>query len=807
MYRRRVLRPSGDGTPPVVCGYDDGYDDGNDDGNDDGLTRTHGVLHAAPMENAIFRLAGGRRGAVGFVLLLLLLRGVFLLAALDPEEERVQAVLDPAGAEWSHGPGRPLYDREELYTGTAAEAMRLGLPLPLSAYRFMSYGSGSLVVSLLARPVYALCGPTYLAFKLIPLLASLLGGLCWFLVVRAWRGPRAALAFALLYALAPPVLVRTGLIAKGDHSEAMAIIGATLLLGTYAAFAITRRSRCVWAAAAGVAAGLGVFFTYSTVPVTGAIALVALLRSRMRPRDVWIAAVAGFALGLVPWILTVVGTQGDALRVYNRPLGAIVDPGEIGRRIQTLVATGFFAGYDLPSIGGAAPFGGTPAGFLVRRLAAWIWMAAVVLGWVRLFRDRHAPGTWLVVAGTAAHLAAFLLTAPDASSRYLVPAYPLLLVAATASWWGEPGRGRRKTQFVAPVVIGLGLLSMLTVTISSSFPALRSPLKGYDWPLLGEVLGAKLTPAGVDGSPPRTRSFLWAGVGRRLARTFPPSAWEQEIASCRADGARPGDGNGPDGIGLAIWEGIGMSLAEAGRIDEIPDLARGMREPNYSRFLAGVFRYPETVFLPLLQARGLPGVESFLSRFEERGQRVVKENWARQRAMLLVHGAALGATPPGSRREDAAGVLSRGVAAVPPEVAERALGWALYRGQRLDGTPRFWVSPDKMRSWDGSGSLTSSKALWEGVAGALRTDLVLRSSQRLLVRDSAAPGTESAAAFDVRRFVRGVPPGMAELFPVHAGSSEAALDPSRPPGYQRPSSWWDDQPTGTPPAAAAPSRP
>jgi hypothetical protein len=666
---------------------------------------------------------GGRHGIWVFVLLLLLLRGVFLLAALDPEEERVQAVLDPAGAEWSHGPGRPLYDREELYTGTAAEAMRLGLPLPLSAYRFMAYGSGSLLISLLARPVYALLGPTYLAFKLIPLLVSLLGGLCWFLVVRAWRGPRMAAAFALLYALAPPVLVRTALIAKGDHAEAMAIIGSTLLLGTCAAFATTRRRRCAFAAAAGIAAGLGVFVTYSTVPVTAAVTIVALLRARARPRDAWLTALAALVVGLVPWLLTVAGTGGAALRVYNRPLGAFVDPGEIARRVQMLVSTGFFAGYDLPG------------GFVVRRLAAWIWMAAVVLGWVRLCRDRRAPGAWLLIAGTAAHLAAFLFTAPDASSRYLVPAYPLLLMAAVLSWSREPERGRDRTRLVASAAVGLGLLSVAAVTVTSSFPALGAPLKGYDWPLLGEVLGAKLTPEGVRAAPSNVRQFFWVGLGRRLARTLPSTAWEAEVTSIRSVGAAPTGTAPPDDGCLAIWDGIGMSLAEAGRIDEIPDLARAMPETARERFLSGAFRYSETVFLPILQARGLSGVEQFISRFEGRSQPIVIEMWARQRAMLLVHGASLGAAPAG-RIEDAADALERGAAAVPRDVAERALGWALYRGLRLDGAPRFWTPPGRMRSAGPGGSLATSSAFREGVASAQADEWALRLPSGRPVREN-----------------------------------------------------------------------
>ncbi len=660
-------------------------------------------------------------------MVVLLLRGVFLLAALDPQEERVQAALDPGGVEWSEGPGRPLYDREELYAGTAAEAMRLGLPLPLSAYRFMAYGSGSLVVSLLARAVYFVCGPTYLAFKLVPLMVSLLGGLCWFLVVRAWRGRRAAWAFGLLYALAPPVLVRTTLIAKGDHAEAMAIVGATLLLATHAATAVTSRHRRIFAAGAGCAAGLGVFMTYSTVPVTGVVALVALVRARSRPREAWLAALAGLAFGLVPWLLTVTGTQGEALRVYNRPLGAVVDPGEIVRRVRLLAATGLFAGYDLPGIGGAVGALG------VRRMAAWIWMAALVVGWVRLVRDRREPGMWLLLAGSIAHIAAFLLAAPDASSRYLVPAYPLFLIAVALLWPGEAGRRRAILPAAVPAVAGLGLLSMLAVCVPSGFTALRVPLKGYDWPLLGEVLGAKLTAAGVQRAPVDTRDFLWVGVGRRLARTLPASAWETEIRSILTEGGAQPHDSSTNGGGVAIWEGIGMSVAESGRLDAIPDLVRGLREPVAVPFLRGVLRYPEIVFWPILQARGLSGVEQYLSRFEERWQPLVKAQWARQRAMLLVHRVRIGRGA-ASRIEDATGDLERGTAAVPRDAAERALGWALYRGQRPDGTARFWSSPDRVRAAEGRRLLTASRAFWEGVEDAYRAEQTLRLYPGALLR-------------------------------------------------------------------------
>ena len=271
------------------------------------------------------------------------------------------------------------------------------------------------------------------------------------------------------------------------------------------------------------------------------------------------------------------------------------------------------------------------------------------------------------------------------------------------------------------------------------------------------------------------------------------------MESIRSEGARLADGAMTDEIVPAVWEGIGMSLAEKGRLAEIPEVARDMSEKIYPRFLDGAFRYPEMVFAPILRAQGLPGVAMFLSRFEERGQRIARDRWAFHRAMLLVHATSPGAGQD-SRPRYAAEALERGMAAVPREVAEQALGRALYRGQQLDGTPRFWSPPDKMRTSDGSGSLASSKAFWEGVAGAFQEDLALRSSPRLLVRASAPAGTEPAAASDVTRFLRGVPSGMTGLFRVHAGSKEAAVDPSRPSGYRAPSGSTTDRPTGPSPA-------
>lgn len=443
--------------------------------------------------------------SLGFLLALAALRILFLLAALDPEEERVLNVLDPAGARWTHGPERPLYDREELYAGTAAEAMRLGLAIPLSAYRFMPYGSGSLLVALAARPLYALFGPRYLAFKLLGLLITLAGGICFVALARRLAGERAARWMALLYLFAPPLLVRTALIAKGDHAEAMALNGLACLLATGAYLCARPRRRLVLAAAAGMAAGLGLFVTYSVAPVLGAVGLTALIRSRARPGRVWIAAAAGMLVGLIPWVATVASTAGGTLKIYGHPLGSTVPLSSVVERASRLVNEGLMAGYDLP--GGQA----------LRSFAGLLWLLAVALGMLTLVRRAGSLLSQTVLAGIAAQIAAYCLVAPDDSSRYLVPAYPLLLLAVLAPVLA----GRRVSSFGPALVVLLGLLSQVSVIAGSRYPALRQSLGGTDWPLFGEIAGQKLGIGRIQALPPESARSSASDSERGCFECFP----------------------------------------------------------------------------------------------------------------------------------------------------------------------------------------------------------------------------------------------------------------------------------------------
>jgi 4-amino-4-deoxy-L-arabinose transferase-like glycosyltransferase len=680
-------------------------------------------------------------GTLILVVALLLLRGVFLTGALDPSQERVNEIVEYSRSGAARLPERPLYDREELYTATAAEALRQRTGFPLSECRFMNYGGGSLLVALLTVPIYAVFGPHYLAFKLIALLVAVAGGLLWFLTVRAWFGPRVAAGFGVLYALAPPTLLRTSLIAKGDHAEAMLLIGGVLLLATRAAFARDERHRRRWAAAAGLLAGLGVYVTYSTIPTLAGAGIAALALTRLRPRRAWVAFAIGLAVGLVPWLLSAART-GQTLQVYGESLGALRSLSEAARRAQLLVSEGFLAAYDLP-------------GRAARALAALLWFAIVLAGWVTLVRARRRPAAVIVLAATAAYLAAFCLRAPDASSRYLAPGYPLLLIAGAALVAPRaPGAiGGGRPGLLAVGLLGvLGLLSQTVSVADSRFPALRVPLAGTDWPLLGELAGQKLRTERIRTLPATLRPHFWVGHGKFLFGFVPPPQWESAIAQA-----------GPEAR-ARIWEGIGLGWFESGRLPEFREQLAGLDAPDRSALRHGFARYLPTACAAIARSSGPLGVREFIEDFPEEDRATLGPPAAQAVATVMVQGLPLGGTG------------DRGVAAFEEAIGSgvwsRALGAALYRDASRRGL-RFWTPPGG--SWaralaEQVRARRGPVPLWEGVASAYERDLSLRAPDRVLAGCTA----------ELAGVTRGLAEPIAALFYRAAGRAvgRARLDPS-----------------------------
>ncbi|MEZ4654091.1 MAG: hypothetical protein R3E12_11035 [Candidatus Eisenbacteria bacterium] len=636
-----------------------------------------------------------------FALALVALRVLFLLATLDPSEERVMEVLDPAGLVWSDGPSRPLYDREELYTATAAAAMRHDLGVAPTTYQFMAYGGGSLVTSLLAIPVQGIFGASYLAFKLIPLCVTLLGALCWAHVAAWGFGIRAGTLFAALFLLAPSVFVRTMWIAKGDHSEAATWIGFVFLLAigaTRAHRALVRRRATLLAWLTGFAGGFGVFFTYSTVPVMGAVFAVALLRSRARPLRLWLWGAVGFAIGFLPWIVNLIRTRGGALRVYSRPLGASEGGAEAWERLQLLLSRGFLATYDLPES--------------LRKGAAMVFVIAVLLGIVALVLhlrrgpDRtaesgraapgaHGPGahsaaaTWMLLAGIAAHLAAFCLTAPDRSSRYLMPLYPLLLLLIAAATQVRAPRtvGRAVVPFVALFLLG-GAAAQLQAVRTGHFRALAAPLRGTDWPLLGEILGQKLAPDQIQAAPATIRQYLWIGLGTRVFRSVPRARWTEAIDLVPAEGR------------LGTLEGLGVAWGQSRTVLQAAAFLDSLPQPERRAIVRGIARYAEIPLVPFA-FQNADGAQ-IVKQMADGETDLLDPARARVFATLDLHGYAT------------AQIAGSGLT---PDLMAYGDGFAAYGGIAR-GNPTLWFWTDAKHD-----PRNASRPTWNGVADAFARDL------------------------------------------------------------------------------------
>ncbi|MCC7141491.1 MAG: glycosyltransferase family 39 protein, partial [Candidatus Eisenbacteria bacterium] len=560
---------------------------------------------------------GGVATWVLFLVGLVALRWLFVLAALDPSEERVVEVLAEGGLSWPSGPERPLYDREELYAGAAAEVLRQRIPIAPELLRFMTYGSGSLVVSQIAAPLYSLFGPNYLVWKLLPLAVATLGGLFWFLTARRWFGPQVGSAFGLLYLLAPSTFLRTSLIAKGDHAEAMALVGVVFYLATRAAQATNEQTRFRFAAGAGCVFGLGVYLSYSVVPPIAGALVAGLVLSRLQPARAWIGAAIGMLVGLAPWFGTVARLKGSAFQVYGQGLGELDGSAGMAERANAMLRSGLFAGYDLPG------------GLVVRQAAAFVWLGLVIWGIVRWSgavrsNGRRSPAL-ILLAAVAAGVLAFVLRAPDASSRYLVAVYPLFLlaVAMLTEAAGPIARGGLLAALV------LGAAAQLSVFAGSSWIALRAPLKGYDWDLLGEVVGQKLSSETLRALPERPRIYFWRGLGKRAFHQIDPGQWNAAAALAEAESS-------------LVYEGIGIAMAESER-PEVVARSMGPLSPDArAATLRGYLRYGEVAWTPLyLEGQGR-ALERALSEFPPQDQSQVGASIARTLAILATHDAHAG---------------------------------------------------------------------------------------------------------------------------------------------------------------------
>ncbi|MEM9382353.1 MAG: hypothetical protein AAGB93_20540 [Planctomycetota bacterium] len=238
---------------------------------------------------------------------------------------------------------------------------------------FYDNAGGQLLTGVLAAPLYALFGPTYLSLKLVPFLLGLgLLALVWRFLDRQ-AGRTAAAVGALAFALAPPTLSKYSLLAKGNHFEGLAFLFLPVVL---AFESIGRERRAPWLVATGIAAGfavsvyLGALLTLALLPlallpVRGVRGVFADLR--------W--ALPGLAVGLLPlaWIHAVTGGRAGDFAVRFSTPDPRLDAGGMWAEARSLLVE------TLPD---GACF--EPVGPLSASVGEWLLLVTMAAAWAVL---------------------------------------------------------------------------------------------------------------------------------------------------------------------------------------------------------------------------------------------------------------------------------------------------------------------------------------------------------------------------------------------------------------------------------------
>ena len=205
-------------------------------------------------------------------------------------------------------------DVEELHYGLLPSQIFDPL-LSVFRYQVMAREGGSLLVAPVYAVAQAVVGDSYLGLKCGGLLWNGLTLLVWMGVL--WRSvsPRAAATFGLLFAFAPPFFVRMQLVALATHGEVLLWMGIALYCLTLTFDARGRSRRWLASACFGLAAGLSVYFAYSS-----AVFVVLIVVLALRNRVPILPAAGGLALSLAPWAIGLIG-RGDAADLWSHSGG------------------------------------------------------------------------------------------------------------------------------------------------------------------------------------------------------------------------------------------------------------------------------------------------------------------------------------------------------------------------------------------------------------------------------------------------------------------------------------------------------
>lgn len=246
-------------------------------------------------------------------------------------------------------PGDQMFENgnlpyEELVRGNAAQDMLRGTLLPLFDYQLNVFSGGSLFVSMLAAPLFAVLGPTLNVLRLVSLVFSIPLVLLVFLLVRRKCSLRSAVVAAALCAFGPPGFLFISCTVFGAHPEQTAI--SVLLAWLWFSWNDAGREGKGLSFLLGLAIGFGLWFSYGLCLIVGILLLQNLATTRLRgPRASDLLLGLGFVIGFAPWVVNALTHDGSAFQIYDASIAdhlhsGLQQGGTLGKAAHLLAKDG-----------------------------------------------------------------------------------------------------------------------------------------------------------------------------------------------------------------------------------------------------------------------------------------------------------------------------------------------------------------------------------------------------------------------------------------------------------------------------------
>ncbi|MFH1462823.1 MAG: glycosyltransferase family 39 protein [Pseudomonadota bacterium] len=482
-------------------------------------------------------------------------------------------------------------DWESLGRGLLARELLDGPAYGLLDYQMDPYAGGSLVMGLVAVPLFGLFGDSVFVLHLatLPFLAATAAA-TWVLVRRQLDQGAALLAMALVL-FAPYPAARLAGVAWGDNVQVPLFMALAL---TLAAPLAQGASRNPWRVGLlGGVAGFGFYYHYHFAIPLALLGLLLLAGDRAwlhRPSS-WAALAAGLVFGLVPWLAYNLGHSWEGLVISTYGAVDHMGSGVLARYPGRLLALCF----AVP----ARSLGPGPAFWrwsLALSLLAWLaflaaagflaWRERRAPSWVRRYLLLYPPFFVLLAAATPFSF----VNEPDwyFADRYLASLHWVVAVVvalAAATLWRQGGAVRWAGGGLAGTYLAIGILAQGVILFGH--PP-RGPLhargpdgaweRAYDWTMLADdriafgFYRGDLAPClgSIRASEGRRRVALCRALGVSMTWRLGPDRVALE------EGARALEPLGPHAV-EAFWSGAGVGAGRwwSGRLDEALPAMRG----------------------------------------------------------------------------------------------------------------------------------------------------------------------------------------------------------------------------------------